>query len=133
MVRHSRGALTVQQDRPSITGVVGDTSIAVLLWVVDCGHEQIMQLLLERGADVNAAGGYYLTALKAASWQGHEQIVRLLLINRVFNALQEAAYRGFGDIVPRLLEEGADVNAQEEVYGSALQAASLQGHEQIVQ
>jgi ankyrin repeat protein len=57
-------------------------------------------LLLEKGADVNAQGGYYGNALQAAANGGHESVVTLLL------------------------ENGADVNAQGGYYGNALQAAS---------
>ncbi|OCK87550.1 uncharacterized protein K441DRAFT_466880, partial [Cenococcum geophilum 1.58] len=38
-----------------------------------------VKCLLIRGADVNAQGGYYGNALQAASAQGHEQVVKLLL------------------------------------------------------
>jgi ankyrin repeat protein len=38
-----------------------------------------VKLLLENGADVNAQGEPYDTALWAASTNGHEQIVKLLL------------------------------------------------------
>ncbi|OCK72825.1 hypothetical protein K432DRAFT_279044, partial [Lepidopterella palustris CBS 459.81] len=43
------------------------------------GHEHIVRLLLGKGADVNAQGGYYGNALQAASIEGHEQVARLLL------------------------------------------------------
>ena len=36
-------------------------------------------MLLEKGADVNAQGGYYDTALQAASFQGREKVVEMLL------------------------------------------------------
>ncbi|KAK2122365.1 hypothetical protein NOF04DRAFT_1338029 [Fusarium oxysporum II5] len=39
----------------------------------------LRELLLERGADVNAQGGKCGTALQAASSGGHETIVQLLL------------------------------------------------------
>ena len=42
-------------------------------------QDQIVQLLLEKGADVNASGGRYGTALQAASIKGHDRIVQLLL------------------------------------------------------
>ncbi|KAF2174325.1 hypothetical protein K469DRAFT_614903, partial [Zopfia rhizophila CBS 207.26] len=43
------------------------------------GHEKIVELLLSKGADVNAQGGHYGNALQAASSGGHEKIVELLL------------------------------------------------------
>ena len=68
-----------------------------------------MQTLLERGADVNAQGGIYGSALQAACSRGHNKIVQMLL------------------------EWGADINADNEYYGSALQAACSEGHDKIVQ
>jgi ankyrin repeat protein len=38
-----------------------------------------MQLLLDKGADVNAQGGYYGNALRAASSEGHRDVLQLLL------------------------------------------------------
>ncbi|KAJ7278295.1 ankyrin repeat domain-containing protein [Mycena rebaudengoi] len=73
------------------------------------GHEAVVQLLLNRGADLNAQGGYYGHALQAASYEGHEAVVQLLL-NR-----------------------GADVNAQGGRFWTALQAASTNGHEEVIQ
>ena len=70
--------------------------------------EVTVNLITIKGADVNAQGGRYGNALQAASYSGHEQIVRLLVYL------------------------GADVNAQGGRYGNALQAASIRGHEQIV-
>jgi ankyrin repeat protein len=36
-------------------------------------------LLLDKGVDVNAQGGYYGNALQAASDEGHDSVVTLLL------------------------------------------------------
>ncbi|KAL2201539.1 hypothetical protein P885DRAFT_26407 [Corynascus similis CBS 632.67] len=60
------------------------------------GHQEIVQLLLQEGADVNAQGG----SLQAASQEGHQEIVQLLL------------------------HEGAGVNIQGGYYSNAPQAAS---------
>ncbi|OCL03716.1 ankyrin, partial [Glonium stellatum] len=62
-----------------------------------------------KGADINAQGGYYGTALQAASQGGYNEIVQLLL------------------------SKGADINAQGGHYNTALQAASKHGHNEIVQ
>ena len=49
------------------------------------------------------------------------------------DALQAASAGGHNRIVQRLLEEGADVNAQGGHYDNALQTASDRGHGQIFQ
>lgn len=48
------------------------------------------------------------------------------------NALQAASYRGHEAVVRLLLDKGAKVNTQSGYYGNALQAASSGGHETIV-
>jgi ankyrin repeat protein len=45
------------------------------------GHEAVVKLLLDKGANVNAQGGRYGNALQAASHTGHEAVVKLLLEN----------------------------------------------------
>ncbi len=72
------------------------------------GHQEWVELLLQRGLDVNGVGNYYGTALQAAS--------------RVGNI----------DIVERLLSSGADVNIPKGVHGTAVRAAALGGHEDVV-
>lgn len=66
------------------------------------------QLLLDKGADINAFVGAYGNALQAASVYGREAIVQLFL------------------------EKGVGINAQVGYYGNALQAASASRHHVIV-
>jgi hypothetical protein len=105
------------------------------------GHEAVVRLLLDKGADVNAQGGEYGNALQAASVEGREVVVRLLLdkgadVNaqggEYGNALQAASSQGHEAVVKLLLHKDADVNVQGGFYGNALQAASFGGHEQAV-
>ena len=42
-------------------------------------HQDVLQMLLDLGADVNASGGAYGNALQAASLHGEETVVRILL------------------------------------------------------
>ncbi|KAJ7287134.1 ankyrin repeat-containing domain protein [Mycena rebaudengoi] len=105
------------------------------------GYMDIVHLLIEKGANVNAQGGEYGNALQAASSSGHESIVHLLIekgenVNAqggsFGNALQAASSSGHESIVHLLIEKGANVNAQGGRFGNALQAASYGGHESIV-
>ncbi|OLN86260.1 Ankyrin repeat domain-containing protein 50-like protein 2 [Colletotrichum chlorophyti] len=100
------------------------------------GYEGIVQLLLDKGADVNAnaQGGKVGNALQAASYRGHEGVVQLLLdkgadVNAqgglYSNALQAASAGGYEGIIQLLLDKGADVNAQGGYY--------IRGYEGIVQ
>lgn len=102
------------------------------------GNENVVHILLDAGADINARG-YFGTALQTASLSGHREVVQILLdAGADFNArgeiaLQEASLSGHQEIVQMLLDVGADVNAQGGIHGTALQAASAAGHKKIVQ
>ncbi|KAJ7241249.1 ankyrin repeat-containing domain protein [Mycena rebaudengoi] len=105
-------------------------------------HREIVQLLLENGADVNLWGGYYETTLQAASQYGRMEIVQSLLVygadvnaqgGKYGTALQAASVEGHMEVVQLLLENGADVNTQGGRYGTALQATLLKGHVKVVQ
>ncbi|KAF7585248.1 hypothetical protein BBP40_011595, partial [Aspergillus hancockii] len=56
-----------------------NSGATALMWASQNGYCKTVELLLEKGADVNAQGGDYGTALQAASFEGHKQIVQMLL------------------------------------------------------
>jgi ankyrin repeat protein len=98
------------------------------------GDTKIVKLLLDAGADVDAAGGW---ALCTASGRGHKEVVHYLLeagapVNMKRNgqmALQAASRWGHTKIVRMLIHAGADVDAG---CGWALHVASSKGCEEIV-
>ncbi|OCK98553.1 ankyrin, partial [Cenococcum geophilum 1.58] len=57
------------------------------------GHEKVIEVLLEMGADIQATGGVYSNAVQAAIAKGHESAAQMLI------------------------ERGADVNAQGAYFG----------------
>lgn len=48
------------------------------MWAALNGHDEVVQILVERGADINAQGGLYGNALQAAYSGGHAKIVQIL-------------------------------------------------------
>ncbi|KAJ5588763.1 hypothetical protein N7537_011441 [Penicillium hordei] len=94
-------------DKSDVNRPDGTKSYPVM-WASSNGHDRIVELLLERGANVNAQGGLYGNALQAACSGGHDKIAQMLL------------------------ERGADVNAQGGEDGNALQAARRGGYHHIV-
>ncbi|KIK60751.1 hypothetical protein GYMLUDRAFT_135167, partial [Collybiopsis luxurians FD-317 M1] len=98
--------------------------------------------LKNAGADVNAQGGHYGTALHAGAARGNKEIVECLLqaganVNAQGGyygiALWAGAAGGNKEIVEYLLQAGADVNAQGGDFGTALQAGVAEGHKEIVE
>ncbi|EWC43627.1 hypothetical protein DRE_01514 [Drechslerella stenobrocha 248] len=83
------------------------------------GHCKVVELLLSKGADIQATGGMYGNALQVAAAKGHLSVVELLLnrgadINeaggRYGGAIQAASAKGHNHILELLLEKGADIN-----------------------
>ncbi|KAJ5140977.1 hypothetical protein N7448_004385 [Penicillium atrosanguineum] len=71
------------------------------------GHDKIVMMLLENGANVSAQGGKYGTALHAACDRGHSKVVQMLLGG------------------------GANIDTGGGYYGTALQTACFRGHDNI--
>ena len=119
----------------------GSTVLTGLRLAVQEGHVSRLQVLLEKGADVDAkdVGGW--TALIIAAWDGHKEAVQLLLQNGAdvnmsgrseWPALHWASQRGQEAVVQLLIENGADVNASKYGWTSMLLAAK-NGYMAIVQ
>ena len=101
-----------------------------------------MQVLLDRGAEVNARETISFTALHLAAANGHKDTVQVLLdrgaeVNALqvksYTALHLAAANGHTDTVQVLLDRGAEVNARVVNNWTALHFAAQNGHMDTVQ
>jgi ankyrin repeat protein len=102
------------------------------------GRTKIAELLLDKGADVNAADMYNRTALMYAATGPFPEMVELLLdhgaeVNRRdqgegFTALMFAGAEGNTDVVRLLLQHGADPSIKDVDGDTALDFARQNGH-----
>lgn len=115
---------------------------------VDIGKKQIVELLLEEGADVNhpPAPCSGRSALQLATVQGNIELMEILMSagadvnqkaawDRGATALQFAAIKGYIGIARKLLDAGADINAaRSRYYGrTALEGAAEHGRLDMLQ
>ncbi|WP_066017268.1 ankyrin repeat domain-containing protein [Endozoicomonas atrinae] len=117
--------------------------IPTLSFAASRGHTEIVDLLLEHGADVNAFDHTNYTALEmAVSGPGYLGVVRSLLnagarADQIFDhthftPLRSATFIGDIDIIRTLLIHGADATMRSYGKRSALEDAIFHGHKQIV-
>ncbi|KAJ6496282.1 ankyrin repeat-containing domain protein, partial [Mycena sanguinolenta] len=115
--------------------------LAFLVAAAGRGHDEIIQLFLNHGTNINFCSRDGITALQTAAFYGSKRTVRFLIENgadvdmvgsRYGTALRAASFRGHYDIVVLLLEHGVDIDARKNAFGSVLQRASAAGHEEIV-
>ena len=133
--------LSARTNQPTVLVNAWQTDGALLVEAIKKGRVDILELLLDRGADINAVGGTFGTALATAALLGEEEVVSLLVdrgadINAVGGthgtALATAAFSGEKGVVSQLLGLGADINSVCGAYGSALASATYEGNKEII-
>ena len=103
------------------------------------GNRPMMELFLERGADIGKANRRGEQALQLAAWRGQIDAIRWLLdhgarVNRNgkdWSALHYAVFAGHTDIVRLLMERGADINARAPNDATVLMMAAREGREEL--
>lgn len=112
------------------------TGLMIAAWT---GNIPLMELLVERGADIHRTNTFGETALLHAAWRGQAAAVKWLLArgakpNREgaeWSALHYAAFAGHGEATQLLLERGADINARSPNGSTPLMMAIHEGHEEM--
>ena len=96
------------------------------------GHEDVVNLLIENKASVNAITVFGTTALMQAAWNGQLKIVKILVENHAnihmqgvggWTALYFASLSGQGhpEVVRFLLDTGANPNVKDQIGMTTLQ------------
>ena len=125
--------------RTSPTGVGQDNT--ALMWASAEGHGDVVRLLLESGAQVNAINEASYTALMYGAEGAHYDVVSHLLDFhadiQVLNRYQETilmaiARAGFADLAQRLVSLGAEVNAVNWIGDTALYLAVEHSHSHVI-
>lgn len=106
------------------------------------GNEAIVKLLLTKNADVNQECGIFGNAIRAALLGEHTAIILDILLDStdrrkisrpVLNSSLHLALRiSEVKIISQLLEVGAEINAEDSLFGNPLQQATFFGQEDVM-
>lgn len=109
------------EKNPELLSARSENEKTPLHFAAQGGHEEIVDLLIAKGADVNAKNIAKETPLHYAAAMGYKEVVDLLLAKgAVFNSgttngstpLHYSANFGNSEIVRVLIEKGADINCR---------------------
>jgi hypothetical protein len=121
---------------PEFMGQYVGTGLMSAAWY---GNIEMMQLFVERGANLRRANRNGEQALQLAAWNGHLAAVQWLLdhgapVDRdgsYWGALHYAAFNGHQELVRYLIERGARVNARSPNGSTPLMMAAREGREEV--
>ncbi|EMR87558.1 putative multiple ankyrin repeats single kh domain protein [Botrytis cinerea BcDW1] len=124
----------VKNDGIDVNDMTADDCRQVLQIAAAHGRSETVEQLFDLGANIDTEGGWYGTALRAASLNGHESAVKILLKKgadpKLYggspgSALGAAIFFDRTFIFDLILQDGRiDVNNNEGMYGSLLQEAA---------
>ena len=124
---------------PNAIGILGSTP---LHHAATAGNKDVVALLLNYGAEPTVANVYGETPLHFASRQGNGDVVETLILYGAhvgvsttkgkYTPLMFAAGAGMTDAIKHLMDHGADPNARNQHWQTAVLRAAGAGHEDAV-
>lgn len=110
--------MLIEKEGVDINAKESEIGATALLVASVKGHLEIVQYLINKGADINAKGDKVVTALMGASAAGHLAVVKALVEGK----------KG----LLSMFSKGADINAKDNDGITALMGASMKGHLEVV-
>ena len=119
-----------------------DTLVTPLLAAADEGHADVVRVLLENGAKVDAADSRGVRAIHHAIWNDHEEILSTLISHGAdlngqdksgYAMLHSAAAYGYMEAATLLISKGADINITDNVGRTPIELAMKGNHTKIVE
>jgi len=112
----------------------GSADCTPLQVVVEVGRKEVAELLVARGAKIDAAPSkFFGTTYHQAMRGGHPEMVRWCLSKGMdIPLLHQAAYFGEADKIRSLLNEGSDINQEDIARFTPLHCALFGKHKYIV-
>ncbi len=127
---------------PDLVNAVDSDGLTPLHLASEHGHQHIVELLLQKGADINAKSGFKRTPLHFAASSGRYEIVKLFIekdaeLNEndsfILTPIFQAAYNGHQNIVEMLLSNGINLSDTEKNSVTLLHAAAISGNPELVE
>lgn len=129
-------------ENPGLTNAKDEMGLTPLIYAVSRGHRKVVELLLNKGADVNIQDNAGYSPVHIAAFSGNKEMLEFLIskganLNRKnetgVSALHDMAMQGQKEIVALLIDNGADFMMKDASGNAALQLASNHGHEDVVE
>ena len=118
-----------------------DSDEVMLLHIASClGRYVIAKLLIDKGAEIEAASGGEIRALMLSAFNGHKEVCDLLIEKGAEieaakedggRALMLAAYNGHIEVCELLLDRGAEIEAADKNGKRTLMLAAQEGHKEV--
>lgn len=123
---------------PDFEGALIGTGLMIGAWE---GNIALMELFLDRGADLHRINRFGETALMLAAWKNRREAMQWLLdhgarpnrAEREWTALHYATFAGHAELVEHLLDAGADINARSSNGSTVVMMAAREGHAALAQ
>ena len=136
--------MTFLKADPNVANARGPGDFTPLYCAAACGQRSVAEILIAKGAKVDAKCHTGATPLCGAVWLDHRATAELLIdkgadvnirVTRLgdFTALHTAAAKGYTAMVKLLIDRGADVNAKNEKGQTPLHWAILGGHKAMTE